>query len=177
MAQPRPRSPTIAEAFFRTGFGCVSVFAFKIAVVVIIIVVVSWREEAKKAKLEEEKAKQEAERAAASEIASRVVDEFAKETDADGRYVRKQEGPLPDTDVWGKQFRLAYKQHTLSDEVQVQSAGPDGIWDTRDDVVASRSSKLSNKTLTRDAAEGLWNAAKKQLWGKKPEEKKESEKK
>lgn len=156
----RQRPPTVAEAFFRTGFGCASAVVVKIALIVAVVLVVDWRSR-------ERREREEAERAAASEVAARLADGLAKETDSDGRFVRKPEGPLDETDVWGRPYRLVYKPHTLSDELQVRSAGPDGEWDTRDDVVASRSSPVSNRALARDAAGGLLDLARDRLRGKK----------
>lgn len=168
---PRPaRPPTAAEAFFRTGFGCLSAIVFKIAVIVVIVLVIDWRSREKKAKLE-------AERAATSETAVRLADEFAKDTDSDGRYVRKPEGALPETDAWGRQFRLAYKPGRLSDGLEVRSAGPDGEWSTRDDVVVPRSSQISGKALARDAAGNLLDAAKTHLWDKPDDKKNEKDEK
>src|SRR5262245_10230186 len=166
MSAPTPsRPPTVAEAFFRTGVGCLGAVVVQIAMIVVIVLVVDWR-------YREKEARREAERAAASETATRLADEFAKETDADGRFVRKPEGPLPETDVWGRQFRLAYQPGTLYDGMEVRSAGPDGEWNNWDDVVATRSSKISNKSITRDAADGLFDAARNRLWGKPTDDKK-----
>lgn len=166
----RRRPPTAAEAFFRTGFGCVSTLVFKIAVIVVIVLIIDWRSR-------EKAAKREAERAEASKSAERLADEFAKDTDTDGRFVRKPEGPLPENDLWGRPFRLEYKPGTFSDGLEVRSAGPDGEWGTRDDVVVARSSKISNKALARDAAGGLFDAAKGRLLGKKPKDDGKNEKK
>jgi hypothetical protein len=165
----RRRPPTAVEAFFRTGFGCVSALVFKLAVVVIIVLIIDWRSR-------EKEAKREAERAATSESAARLADEFAKDTDPAGRFVRKREGPLEESDLWGCPFRLEYKPGTLSDGLEVRSAGPDGEWGTRDDVVVARSSKISNKALARDAAGGLLDAAKNRLLGKKPKDEKNEKK-
>jgi hypothetical protein len=160
VSAPIPRrQPTAAEAFFRTGFGCASAIVGKILIIVVVVLVLDWRSN-------ERKARREAERAAASETAAALADEYAKETDSEGRFVRKREGPLPETDVWGGPYRLAYKTHTLSDELEIRSSGPDGEWDTRDDIVVSRTSKISNKAVARDAAGGLLDAAKARLWGK-----------
>ena len=168
---PRMRPPTDAEAFYRNAFGCLGTLAFRIAVVVVIVIIADWR-------VKEKYAKREADRAATSETVARAADEVAKDTDSEGRFVRKPEGPLPETDVWGRPLRLAYKPGVLSDGLEVRSAGPDGEWNTWDDVVAARSSRISNKALARDAATGLFDAAKDKLFGKKPkDEKKEPEKK
>ena len=114
-----PRQPTAAEAFFRSGFGCVAGVVVQFVAIVAIILVVDWRYR--------QKAEREAaERARASEIAVRLVDELAKDVDSDGRFVRKPEGPLPETDVWGRSFRLAYQPGNFSDGLEVRSAGPDG---------------------------------------------------
>ena len=155
------RPPTTAEAFFRAGFGCMAPLVLKFLVIVVIVVVADWR-------AREKYARREAERATTSENAARIADEVAKETDADGRFVRRQDGPLPETDVWGRPFRLAYKSGVLYDELEVRSAGPNGVWNTWDDVVVKHSSKISNKALARDAAGGLLDAAKGRLQGKKP---------
>src|SRR5262245_37661627 len=116
--------------------------------IVAVIVVVDWRY-SRKAEREA------AERAATSETAARLADDFAKDTDADGRFVRKPDGPLPETDAWGRQLRLAYKPGRFSDGLEIRSAGPDGEWNTWDDVVVPRSSQISSKVLARDAAGGL----------------------
>lgn len=161
---PAPhRPPTIAEAFFRTGFGCASAFVMKILIVAAVIFVSDCRSRERAEQAE----RLEAERAAASAIAARLADELARETDPDGRFVRKSEGDLPDADVWGRSFRLDYRSGHLGDSLNVRSAGPDGTWDMRDDVVVTRESKVSTKALTRDAASGLLDAAKKRL-GKAP---------
>jgi hypothetical protein len=164
---PKPnRPPTIAEAFFRTGFGCVGAVVVQIAMIVVVVLVIDWRYR--------QKAEREAaERARASETAARIVDELAKNTDADGRFVRKPEGQLPETDVWGRSFRLAYQPGNFSDGLEVRSAGPDGEWNTRDDVVVTRSSRISNAALARDAAGGLFDAARNRLLGK-PDDKKDT---
>ena len=175
----RPRPPTAAEAFFRTGFGCLAAVVGKIALIVVVVLVLDWRHQQRKEREAAERARVSAERARASDTAAKLLDPFTKETDSDGRFVRKPEGPLPETDVWDRPFRLEYRQHVLSDEVRVRSAGPDGQWNTSDDVIVSRSSQLTNKSLVRDASSGLLDAAKKQLSGNKPNdaEKKDSEKK
>jgi hypothetical protein len=167
---PTPnRPPTVAEAFFRTGFGCVGVVVVQIVMIVVVVLVVDWR-------YEQRAAKQEAERAATSETAVRIADEFAKDIDPDGRFVRKPEGPLPETDVWGRQFRLAYKPGRFSDGLEVRSAGPNGEWNTWDDVVVTRSSQISGKSITRDAAGNLLDAAKAHIWGTKPKDAEKNEK-
>jgi hypothetical protein len=156
----RRRPPTAAEAFFRYGFGCAGGLAFKIAVVVVIVLIADWR-------AREKYARREAERAEASEIVARVADEFAEDVDSEGRFVRKPEGQLHETDVWGRPIRLAYKPGTLSDGLEVRSAGPDGEWQTRDDVVATRTSRISNRALARDAVGGLLDGVGQRLSGKK----------
>ena len=162
MTTPTPdRPPTAAQAFFREGFGCVGQVVVQIALIFVVVIVVDWR-------YRQKEAREAAERARASETAGRLVDEFAKDVDSDGRFVRKQpEGPLPETDAWGRPFRLAYQPGNFSDTLEVRSAGPDGEWKTWDDVVVTRSSRISNKALARDAASGLLDAAKAQLWGTK----------
>jgi hypothetical protein len=161
--QNRPPPPTNAEAFYRAGFGCLGTLVFRIAVVIVIVVIADWR-------VKEKYARREAERAKASETAVKLVDEFARDTDSDGRFVRKPEGLQPETDVWGRPFRLDYKPGRFSDGLEVRSAGPDGEWNTWDDVVVQRSSQISSKALAREAAGGLLDAAKDRLWGTKPKE-------
>lgn len=120
-----------------------------------------------------EAARREADIAATTASANALADALAKDTDSDGRFVRKPDGDRPETDAWGRAFRLSYKPHTLSDELEVRSAGPDGIWDTRDDIKAVRESPVSTKALARDAAAGLFDAAKTRLTGgKKPDDEK-----
>jgi hypothetical protein len=157
------RPPTTAEAFFGTGFGCLGTLLFRLGVIAIVVLVADWR-------AREKYAKRETERAATSETVAKVADEVAKDTDSDGRFVRKPDGPLPETDVWGRQLRLAYKPGVLSDGLEVRSAGPDGVWNTWDDVTVTRSSRISNKALARDAATGLLDAARDKLLGKKPKD-------
>jgi hypothetical protein len=169
---PTPERPlTIAQAFFREGFGCVGQVVVQIALIFVVVIVVDWRYDRKAAR-------EAAERTRASETAGRLVDEFAKDVDSEGRFVRKQpEGPLPDADAWGRQFRLAYQPGTFSDGLEVRSAGPDGEWSTWDDVVVARSSRISNTALARDAASGVLDAAKAKLWGTKPRDGEKIEKK
>jgi hypothetical protein len=172
MPEPTPKRSTPADAFFRQGFGCLGNLVFRLAVVAIIVLVADWR-------AREKYAKRETERAEASKTAVRLADEYAKDTDSDGRFVRKPAGELEEPDVWGRPFRLTYQPGTLSDGLEVRSAGPDGEWNTWDDVVATRTSKISNKALIREAGSGLLDAARDRLWGKKPKdaEKKDAEKK
>ena len=59
----------------------------------------------------------------------------------------------------GHPLRLAYKSGRLSDGLEVRSAGPDGEWNTRDDVVVPRASPISGKALVRDATGNLIDAA------------------
>jgi hypothetical protein len=168
-ATPRPPR-THADAFYRHAFGCLGALAFRLGVVVIIAVIADWR-------AKEKYAKREADRAATSETVVLVADELAKDTDSDGRFLRKPEGPLPETDAWGRPLRLTYKPGVLSDGLEVRSAGPDGEWNTWDDVVGTRSSRISNKALARDAAGGLIDAARDKLLGKKPKDGEKNEKK
>jgi hypothetical protein len=155
-----PRPPqSVAEAFFRQGFGCLGAVVVKIALIVVVVLVLDWRSRQKRQRIE-------AERAQASEAAARLADRFGEEKDADGRFVRRLEGELPEADFWGRPFRLGYKPGTLSDGLEVRSAGPDGEWNTRDDVVVTRSSRIANKALARDAAGGLIDAARDRLIGK-----------
>lgn len=161
---PAPhRPPTVAEAFFRTGFGCASAIVMKIVVVGAAIFVSDCRNRERV----EQARRLEAERAVVSTIAARLADELARGTDPDGRFVRKPEGDLPDADAWGRSFRLVYRSGRLSDGLEVRSAGPDGQWGNHDDVVVTRESKVSAKALTRDAASGLLDAVKKRP-GKAP---------
>jgi hypothetical protein len=169
-SRPVPPRPTNAEAFYRAGFGCLGNLVFRIAVVVIIVLVADWR-------AREKYAKREADRAATSETAARLADEFAKDTDAEGRFVRKPEGPLPETDAWGRQLRLSYKPGLLSDGLEVRSAGPDGEWNTWDDVKTVHHSRISNKALAREAAGGVFDAARDKLFGKPDDKKDEKDKK
>jgi len=137
----------------------------KIVVVVLVVLVADWR-------AREKYAKREAERAATSETVARLADEYADETDTEGRFVRQPDGQLPESDVWDRPLRLAYKPGILSDGLEVRSAGPDGEWKTWDDVVAKRSSRISNRALVRDATGGVLDAASDRLTGKKQTDKK-----
>lgn len=150
----------MAEAFFRAGFGCFGGLILRLAAIVLVVVLADWR-------AREKYAKREADRAATSETVTRLADEFAQETDADGRFVHQTEGSLPETDAWGRQLRLRYKPGLLSDRLEVRSAGPDGVWHTWDDVKSAHSSRISNKALVRDAADGVLDAARDKLFGKK----------
>ena len=68
MSAPAPqRPPTVAEAFFRTGFGCVAAVVVQIALIVVMVLVIDWR-------FREKAAREAAERACASETALQVVD-------------------------------------------------------------------------------------------------------
>jgi hypothetical protein len=155
-----PRPPqSVADAVFRQGCGCLGALAFKIAVIVVIVLVIDWQSRRKRER-------EEAERATTSEAAARLADDLAQETDSEGRFVRRPAGPLPGNDFWGRPFRLSYQPGTLSDGLEVRSAGPDGEWQTRDDVVVTRTSKLSNKAVARDAVGGLLDAARDRFIGK-----------
>lgn len=158
----RPPPPTTAETFFRTGWGCFGGLVLRLAVIALVVVLADWR-------AREKYAKREADRAATSETVTRVADEVAKDTTEDGRFVRKPEGPLPETDAWGRQLRLSYKPGLLSDGLEVRSAGPDGVWNNWDDVKSEHSSRISNKVLAREAAGGAIDAARDRIWGKKPD--------
>ena len=167
MPTPGPRRPpTTAEAFFRLGFGCLSALATRIIIVVVVVLVMDWRSREKAARLE-------AGRAETSEIATRLIDELAKTVDADGRFIRRPDGALPETDAWGRPFRLSYRSGTISETLEVRSAGPDGEYQTRDDVVATHTSRVTNHAIARDATGGMLDAAKARLFGKgKPGEEK-----
>src|SRR5438552_3324251 len=117
MSPPAPiphRRPTTAQAFFREGFGCLGGLATKIIIVVVVVLVMDWRSN-------QRATRREVERADTSETATRLADELAKDTDSDGRFVRKAEGPLPETDAWGRPFRLSYKFGTISETLEVRS--------------------------------------------------------
>src|SRR5439155_16970122 len=131
----------------------------KLIIVVVLVLVMDWRSN-------QRQTRREVERADTSETATRLADELAKDTDSDGRFVRKAEGPLPETDAWGRPFRLSYKTGTLSETLEVRSAGPDGEWETRDDVVVTHNSRVANHALARDAVGGAIDAAKARLLGK-----------
>lgn len=170
----RNRPPTTAEAFFGVGFGCLGGLAFRLGVVLIVVLVADWR-------ARDKYARREADRAATSATVVRVADELAKEIDSDGRFVRKPEGELPERDAWGSPLRLAYKPGLLadpfSDRLEVRSAGPDGVWQTWDDVTASHKSRISNAALAREAAGGVLDAARDRLRGKSNDKGKTDEKK
>jgi hypothetical protein len=166
-----PRPPTAAESFFRVGYGCFGGLILRLAAIALVVVLADWR-------ARDKYARREAERARASEAAVRLADEYAKDTDSDGRFARKPDGPLGENDVWGRPFRLTYRPGTFSDGLEVRSAGPDGEWNTWDDVVAARSSRISNAAIAREAGAGLLDAARDRLWGKqKDAEKKDNKEK
>jgi hypothetical protein len=160
MSAPGPRRPpTTSEAFFRQGFGCLGALATRIVIVVVVVLVMDWRSREKAARLE-------AGRAETSETATRLADEIAKEVDTDGRFIRKPEGALAEADAWGRPLRLMYKSGTISETLEVRSAGPDGEFETRDDVVASHASRVTNHALAREVTGGALDAAKARLFGK-----------
>lgn len=45
---------------------------------------------------------------------------------------------MPEADPWGNKLRVSYSRDGLSEIVKVKSAGPDGQFDTDDDVVEQR---------------------------------------
>lgn len=42
---------------------------------------------------------------------------------------------LTECDVWGHQLRVVYGRHTVSETLTLRSAGPDGLYNTDDDIM------------------------------------------
>ena len=78
------------------------------------------------------------------ELARAACNRWADDLDArvgkDGKYVR-WDGPSPaEPDPWGTPLRVHYFQGITGESLRVHSAGPDGVFDTSDDVTTSRTS-------------------------------------
>ena len=71
---------------------------------------------------------------------TRWADRLDRETTETGVYIRHQGEQLPERDPWGVPLKVAYSQGGVAEIVVVSSAGPDGEFDTQDDVIEQRMS-------------------------------------
>lgn len=71
----------------------------------------------------------------------RNVTALAEQLDADverGRYKRISPDEVTQTDSWNTTLRVEYRDEGLGEQLIVRSAGPDGVFDTDDDITARR---------------------------------------
>jgi hypothetical protein len=66
----------------------------------------------------------------------RIVDNLDRRTTATGVYVRVNIDEVKEIDPWGMTIQVAYSQGGVAEVVSVRSAGPDGEFQTDDDIVA-----------------------------------------
>jgi len=71
-------------------------------------------------------------------LTRRWADELDSQTTESGVYIRHQGDQLPDADPWNNKLRVQYSQGGVNEIVKVTSAGPDGKFDTDDDIVEQR---------------------------------------
>lgn len=102
---------------------------FLLAAVVGVVAVLYWRHTV-------EREKEERARAACN----RWADELDARLGKDGSYLRWDGPPPADPDPWGNPLRVHYFPGITGESLRVHSAGPDGVFDTRDDIKASRTS-------------------------------------
>ncbi len=68
---------------------------------------------------------------------ARIVEDLDGRTTETGVYIRVEEGELGERDPWGTEISVGYSQGGVAETVTVRSAGPDGEFQTDDDIVAS----------------------------------------
>lgn len=71
---------------------------------------------------------------------TRWADRLDRETTETGVYIRHPGEQLPERDPWGLPLKVAYEQGGVAEMIVVSSAGPDGEFDTQDDVIQQRMS-------------------------------------
>lgn len=72
---------------------------------------------------------------AESQVA-RITEELDQRTTKSGVYVRASEDEIKEKDPWGRRLKVSYSQGGVAEVVSVRSAGPDGKFQTDDDIVA-----------------------------------------
>ena len=70
----------------------------------------------------------------------RWANDLDQRTDESGVYQRVKPDEIQETDPWDKKLQISYSHGGVAEIVRVRSAGPDGSFDTRDDIVAQRMS-------------------------------------
>lgn len=71
---------------------------------------------------------------------TRWADRLDRQTTETGVYVRHQGEQLPERDPWGLPLKVVYEQGGVAEVIVVSSAGPDGEFDTEDDIIQQRMS-------------------------------------
>lgn len=71
---------------------------------------------------------------------ARWADRLDRQTTATGVYIRHPGEQLPERDPWGVPLKVAYEQGGVAEAIVVSSAGPDGEFDTQDDIIQQRMS-------------------------------------
>lgn len=94
---------------------------------------------------------------------SRVVTDLDTQTTSTGVYKKADPDQIQEKDPWGHPLKVDYAQGGFAETVTVRSAGPDGVYHSGDDVVASGMSanlKGVGEGLKQNAQETSSNVAK-----------------
>ena len=93
---------------------------------------------------------------------TRWADRLDRQTTETGVYIRHPGEQLPERDPWGVPLKVAYSQGGVAEMVVVSSAGPDGEFDSQDDIIQQRMSanlKGVGEGIKKNAAEVAEEAA------------------
>lgn len=90
-----------------------------------------------------------------------------------GRYKRTDPATITETDSWGHKLRIEYREEGIGERLIVRSAGPDGSFDTDDDITANRflmnakgigeEIKDGTASVAKEAAKGLIRGVKEEV--------------
>ncbi|MCA9099135.1 MAG: hypothetical protein KDA36_12150 [Planctomycetaceae bacterium] len=93
----------------------------------------------------------------------RVVTDLDQRTSETGVYQKVDPDQIKETDPWGRPLKIDYSQGGIAETVTVRSAGPDGVFHSDDDLVASGVSanfKGNGNGIKKNAQETSSNIAK-----------------
>ena len=76
-----------------------------------------------------------------------------------GRYKRTEPATVTEADAWGHQLRIEYREEGIGERLLVLSAGPDGAFDTEDDITANRF-LMNAKGIGEEIKDGTASVAK-----------------
>ncbi len=86
------------------------------------------------------------------------ADKLAKETTPSGTYRQYPTEDLPETDSWGNMLKVSYSNGLVMEELTVRSAGKDKLYNTSDDLTATRK-KASLKGVGRSIKDNIEETA------------------
>ena len=94
---------------------------------------------------------------------SRVAADLDTQTTSTGVYKKVDPDKIQEKDPWGHPLKVDYAQGGFAETINVRSAGPDGVYHSHDDIVASGMSanlKGVGEGLKQNAQETSSNVAK-----------------